>query len=178
MAIIKKHITLVPDVVINAAVRGGIQTINILSENKKNMKKRTIEQRVKQFLDEIDWMFQANCFERNVVFYKHDEQNDGNDKIAEIYYDQKYQQIEVKIWPIFKKKSLRMQRKVLLHELCHIITIPAKIAMRKSIDGFLVHREEIETINETETSKIENIIDLLLTGNLRYAKKAYANYLK
>ncbi len=147
-------------------------------KNKKIIKKRTIEQRVKQFLDEIDCMFQTNCFEHNIIFYKHDEQDNGNDKIAEIYYDSKYQQIEIRIWPIFKKKPLRMQRKVLLHELCHIITIPSKVAMRKSIDGFLVHKEEIETINETETSKIENIIDLLMTGCLRYAKRAYTNYLK
>ncbi|MBE3122193.1 MAG: hypothetical protein IMZ53_01375 [Thermoplasmata archaeon] len=144
----------------------------------KKKKKRDIQTRIRNFFDEIDWMFQLNNFEKSIMFKKADEEEDGGDKIAQVFYEADYQRVEISIWPVFSKKSLTFQRKVLLHELCHILTIPSKTAMREALEGNLVHKKEIQVINETETSKIENIIDLLLTGNLRYAKKAYANYLK
>lgn len=141
-------------------------------------KKRTTEQRVKQFLYEIDWMFQLNNFDKTVTIKEHDAEEDGCNKVAKIYYESKYQRVEVEIYPIFKTYSIDKQRKVLLHELCHVIAAESKRAMMGLLSGELTPENKVTEINETEVSKIENILDMLFRGKLQYAKQAYANYLK
>jgi hypothetical protein len=48
-------------------------------------------------------------------------------------------------------------------------------------EGKLVTLDQVRKINETETSKISNILDVLLSDkepNKHYARIAYQNYLK
>ncbi len=141
-------------------------------------KKRTTEQRVKQFLDEIDWMFQVNNFDKTVTMKELDFEEEDGSRVARIIYDYEYQKIEIEIYPLFKEYSIKKQRKVLLHELCHILHADSRKVMINMLDGKFTPQNGIERINETETSKTENIIDALLVGRLRYAKRAYANYIK
>jgi hypothetical protein len=151
-------------------------------KNKKRIPKpenTVLFKRVKRFLDAIDWMFGINGYTKSVLIKeKNVEVAEGNKKVAEIFCDREYQDVEVRIFPVFKTYSLDRQRKILLHELCHSITVESRAAMTGALDGKLTHQNQINYINEEETSKIENIIDRLLRGNLQYAKKAYREYLK
>ena len=147
------------------------------------MKKSAIKKnkkRVGDLLLGMDWMFNTNQMDRSVIYVKDNpEPNEFGDSVcAEIFYDEKYQRVEIKIFPNFFEKSLENQRKMLLHELCHTLTLPAKLESRKLLDGRLITADTIHDTNERFTSKIENILDDLLKGNLHYAKKAYKNYLK
>jgi len=148
-------------------------------QNKKSAISKT-KKRIGDLLSRMDWMFNTNQMDRSVIYPKETpEPNEFGDSVcAEIFYDEKYQRVEIKVFPNFFTKSPTEQRKMLLHELCHTLTLPAKLESRKLLDGKLITADQIAETNERLTSKIENIIDDLFQGNLKYAKVAYKNYLK
>lgn len=145
-----------------------------MKKKKQKSIKKQQTQRIQNFLNEIDWLFQTNNFDKEIILKRQDEDK----KAAEIIYDDVYQTITINIFPCFFNCSLTCQRKMLLHELCHSITLPSKLALYNFLEGKLVTPQEIQNINEKETSKIENILNGLLIGQLKYAVKAYDNYLK
>jgi len=131
------------------------------------------KQRIINFLNSIDWMFQTNNFDKELIWQKEDKDNIQ----AEIIIIEKYQKLEVYIYPRFFKEKLESQRKILLHELCHILTDKQKSCSWDLLSGKLKTFDEIKHINEQSTSQIENILDGLLQGRLTYAKKAFNKYL-
>lgn len=134
--------------------------------------------RIEKFLEEMQWLFQIQNFERKLTIAKNDEDENDEKKAAEITFDETYQFIRIKIFPCFFKETLKDQRKYLLHELCHTITLPEKLLLHNMIDGKLVTQEEIRKANEKATSQIDNILDGLLQGRMSYARKGYSNYLQ
>lgn len=131
--------------------------------------------RIEDFLEDIQWLFQIQNFDRKLTLLKED---DGEKK-AEIIYDEEYQTIKISLYPLFFKEKLEAQRKTLLHELCHTITLPQKILFYEFIDGTkTATKDQSLFLNERETSQIENIIDGLLRGKFAYAKKAYSDFIK
>lgn len=138
---------------------------------KKNSKKQQIK-KITNFLEQIEWLFCLNNFDKNIIIKKEDQDN----KTAEIYYDNNYQHIEVCFYPCFFTYQTKEQRKIILHELCHSITLPSKKASYDLLSGKLITEKQINEINEKATSKIENILDALLQNKLIYAKNAYKNY--
>ena len=130
--------------------------------------------RIIKFLESIEWLFQINGYEKKVVLMD----SDKGDTAAEVNLDIPYQRIEILIYPSFLKQNLYDQRKALLHELCHVLTLPSKEAAHELLEGKLITADRIKKINEEATSKIENILDGLLQGRLTYAKKAYKQFLK
>lgn len=138
------------------------------------MKQKQSIKRIQRFLDEIEWLFGVQNFEKHITL-----KNEDRDGVAsEINYEKEYQRITIYIYPTFFRSSLDDQRKYLLHELCHIITLQSKNLAYKINDGKVVTFEEIRAENEEMTSKIENLLNGLLQDKLQYAKKAYRNYLK
>jgi len=133
--------------------------------------------RITNFLDGIEWLFQIQNFERKVILKDNDCGEDGEHTCAEIYFGERYQTIEISIYPCFFKEKLEDQRKILLHELIHTITLPLKTATYGLLDGKFITKDEVDKLNEIETSKIENILDALLKGTKHYAKDAYSKYL-
>jgi hypothetical protein len=129
--------------------------------------------RIVEFLGGIEWLFNVNGFEREIVLKEEDENYIG----AEITFDEKYQRITITIYPQFFKETLQGQRKILLHELCHCLTMPQKLLACSLTEGDLVTLKQIKDENERATSRIENILDGLLRGRLKYAKEAYAGYI-
>lgn len=136
-------------------------------------KKQTIK-RVENFLSDIDGLFSVQNFEKTIVI----KENNSDNLLCEISYEEDYQRITVYIYPIFFNEKPKNQRKSLLHELCHTITVPSKVLSYRLLDGKAVSFEEFKNENERATSKIENIIDGLLSGKKEYAKIAYSNYIK
>lgn len=134
--------------------------------------------RAKKFVEEFRWMFDVSMYE--IKFYvKHtDEEKDGGVTSASIEIDEKYQTIDINLYPIFFTKNLETQRKIMLHEMCHIISTPLQDAAESLLAGKLITDEAISAASEKSTSRMENIIDALLKGNLTYAKDAYKDYLK
>lgn len=131
--------------------------------------------RIEEFLNSIDWLFDLNNFDRSIKLEKTDPPDGA---LAMVVYVEEYREISIKIYPHFFDYSLATQRKCLLHELCHALTLPSKTAMHDLLDGKLITPEQIRRINETETSKLENILNGLLSGRIQYASRAYKKYLK
>jgi hypothetical protein len=133
--------------------------------------------RITDLLGELDWLFGTHNFERDLIVKTEDDINDGKKCHAEIFFDEKYQTIEVTIYPCFFKETLEKQRKTILHEMIHTITLPSKSLSCDMLEGKLVTEEQVTKANEIETSKLENIIDSLLKNNKHYAKDAYKKYI-
>jgi len=130
------------------------------------------ENKIQQLLNKLDWMFNLHHFEKEIVF----EAND-NGNLADISYEENYQRLTLRIYPCFFKQSEVEQRKTILHELCHTITLPLRTAFHEFLDGKATTKEQIKFLNERETSILENLFDLLLKGELNYAKEAYKDYI-
>lgn len=140
---------------------------------RKNKVKRKKEKALK-FLEDIQWLFQVQNYEKTIEIMKEDE----DEKCAEVTFTEDYQRIKVKLYPCFFEQTAKEQRKALLHELCHTITIPMNRAFVEFMEGKAVTQETARVLHERATSQIENIIDGLLQGRFSYARKAYNNYLK
>jgi hypothetical protein len=138
------------------------------------MTKNQTKKRIEEFLGNIDWMFDLNNYAKNIV-YKDEDNDDVN---AEIDYDEKYQNITITIYPVFFEQKPETQRKILLHELIHGITLRSKILACDLLDGTHITYEQIKFENEKMTARLENILDGLLRGKYKYAKDAYKDYVK
>lgn len=134
--------------------------------------------RAKRFVEEFRWMFDVSMYE--IQFYKKiaDEERGEVVTSASIEVDERYQTIDINLYPIFFTKNLDIQRKILLHEMCHILNTPLQSAAESLLAGKLITDDMISEASEKATSRMENIIDALLKGNLTYAKNAYKDYLK
>lgn len=146
-----------------------------MPKKKVEKNKKTIKKIIK-FLEQIDWMFSLNNFEKNIEIKS--ELDKEKHRTCEFSYSERYQWLTLKIWPDFFPLNSKTQRKYLLHEFCHSITLPSKTMAYDMLDGKLATHDMIDAINERATSRIENILDGLLQNKLRYAKKAYKEYLK
>lgn len=135
--------------------------------------KKELRRKIVDLLTDFDWMFGTSVMDRKLVYMEDDE--DG--KVAEVTIHEEYQQITIRVYPCFFNHSLKEQRKALLHEFCHVISAPSRLAMFDMKDGKLITEDQIKFINEKETSRIECILDLLLQGKLTFARKAYQKYI-
>ncbi|MEI9966154.1 MAG: hypothetical protein WDN67_00540 [Candidatus Moraniibacteriota bacterium] len=134
--------------------------------------------RVLKFLDEIQWLFALQNYERTVTPKNQDIQNGEEVRLADVTLDEKYQTIHINLYPSFFKRDLKDQRKTLIHELCHTITLPLCESAESLLEGKLITSEQIAQISETATSKIENILDGFLKGNYSHFQKQYKEYLQ
>lgn len=140
------------------------------------MKKHDLK-RIRKFLDSIDWMFELNNFERTI--FDKERQPDGEANLsAEITIETTYREIFINLYPHFWELSLDLQRFALLHELVHTSLVESKLLATDLVDGRFHSREEIKIVNEQTTTKITHFLDCLFRNKLRYAKKAYKDYLK
>lgn len=134
--------------------------------NMKNIKK------IQKFLDELQWMFAIQNFER----YIETPDKDYEDYSATINYEEDYQRITIKLYPMFFKETLEAQRKALLHELCHTITVPMNTLIETLTSGKIVTQENARIVLERTNCQIENMMDMFLRNLGTHYKKAYAEY--
>src|SRR3990167_3194291 len=128
--------------------------------------------RIRRFLDDIQWMFELNGFEKYLIDVK--EQPEDQDLLAaQIVPEMTYKEITIKLYPHFWDLTKDLQRKALLHELVHTILQETKMISIGLLQGELHTEKEIKNINEKATSFVTSIIDNLFRGNLRYAKRSY-----
>lgn len=142
-----------------------------MKSNKHNLK------RVRRFLEEIEWMFELNNFSRYIID-KPNQPEEFQTLTAEVTIDKTYKELTINLYPTFWELSLELQRKALLHELTHTVLSDSKKLATDLVNGFAHNTEEIRLVNESTTSLITGYLDMLLRNNLRYARKAYKNYLK
>lgn len=135
------------------------------------------KRRILNFLDEIDWLFAVNNWEKTISFEK-ENNSENRHTAATITPNEKYQRLKITIFPEFFTCSRNEQRKILLHELCHILVAPMLINTDDLFNGKVVTDDQITFAHERVTTSIENILDGLLQGRLKYAKAAYSKYLK
>lgn len=145
-------------------------TIKIIRKETKKQVKKKIMELVEGFYN----LFNLNSFD--IVYYWMEE--DERDVCASIEYDEPYQRIDINVYPKFFTLDQRTQRKAILHEICHTITLPSKIQSASMLDGKLVTEKAITDLNERTTSIIENILDTVFINKSGRAKEAYKKYIK
>lgn len=137
--------------------------------NKKQQKK------VLDFLQQLQWMFGLQNYDRIVVFAK----EDYKDFACKVNIEEDYQRIKITVYPCFWGNSLKNQREYILHEFCHFLTEPLTLINWNVIaNGEIQTKEHHRFAVEKSTSMIANILDKLLTDNVTFGKKAYKSYLK
>lgn len=129
--------------------------------------------RVQNFLNEIGWLFGVNNMETRIKLKK------ANGEVAaDVYVCFEYRQFHLGLYPTFFRLDRQEQLDALVHELCHVFTLPQKLNASNLRDGHLVTESEINITCENATSAIEQIMSGLLAGKMGYARDAYAKYLK
>src|SRR3990167_491424 len=134
-------------------------------------------ERIQNFLGDLDFMFELNNFKRTLLD-KELQPEDCPDLTAEVVPDMTYKELTIKLYPNFLTLSLQEQRRVLLHELVHTLIQDTKMIANDLLNAKFHSLEEIKNANEKATSSITHLLDRLLTGNLKYAKAAYMDYLE
>ncbi|MFA6295517.1 MAG: hypothetical protein WC666_03805 [Candidatus Paceibacterota bacterium] len=129
------------------------------------------QERIEKLLNNLGFMFNVHNFEKEII---HEQVDNGS--LADISYEENYQRLTLRVYPCFFKQTIDEQRKTILHELCHTITLPLRTSFHEFLDGKATTKEQIKFLNERETSILENLFDLLLKGELNYAKEAYKEY--
>jgi hypothetical protein len=139
---------------------------------------RQNEKKIMKLLEQLDWMFSIQNFERSIIFEKEEEYFNDDPVFCRVAYDEAYQRVIIYFYPHFFRTGLKKQREILLHEFVHTITIPLYRMARNLHNGQLYTPEQIRQEHEQATSKIEKLLDKLLCGGMRYAKVAYKEYLR
>ena len=135
-------------------------------------KHKKTEKRVADFLNDIGWMFDVNNLETKIVVKEGEEH-----QRAEVFYDMKYRRFDLTLYEGFFKESRDTQFEMLIHELCHVFTLPAKLHSNNLLDGHLVTKSEVAITCESTTSAISAIIAKLLKGQMQYARDARKKYM-
>lgn len=132
------------------------------------------KKRVEAIFDDFQYMFSIQNYDRAIT-YKTEPCPDGN-FAAEIKVEEDYQRVTFYFYPSFWKYSRREQAEYILHEYCHLLTEPLTSLVDSLRRGELNTLEHRRVQVERSTSMITNLLDKLLRGGMRYAKKAYAKY--
>ena len=140
------------------------------------MKLKHNTKRIEDFLTNIEWAFELNNFERRIKIIDSQPEEHPN-LAAEILPDMTYQEIILKLYPYFWELNIDQQRKTLLHELVHTTLQNTKMFAVDMLRGQFHTEADIKNENEIAVSKITHLLDCLLIGKLKYAKKAYKRYL-
>jgi len=133
--------------------------------------------RITNFLEAMDWAFELNNFKRTLL-NKELQPEDCPDLTAEVVPDMTYKELTIRLYPNFWTLPLQDQRKALLHELVHTLIQDTKMIANDLLNAKFRSLEEIKNANEKATSSITHLLDNLLIGNLKYAKKAYKDYME
>lgn len=134
---------------------------------------RVEEKRVFDLLEQLEYLFMVNGYSRSVSFKK----TDVGVTAADVSIDRSYQRIHISIYPIFWEEDLQDQRKALLHEFCHTVTVPVQEVGEDLLKGKLRTSDELQKAVEETTSRVENLLDAQLRGRNRYARIAYKKYI-
>ncbi len=132
------------------------------------------KRKIREFFITLQDLFQVGNLENSIKWMA---ENDGN-VAAEITFEEKYQRISIKIFPMFLELPQIEQRKALLHEMCHLITIPLTSIAKDLLDGRFRTREEVDLFGERSTSQIEDLLDFLLCNRFKTIKKKYKAFLE
>lgn len=136
------------------------------------------KKRIQLFLEQIEWLFDYQNWDREIV-YKKDVKDTGHGRLAaEVKQDSDYRRVSLFIYPGFFDHTPKEQREFLLHEFTHTFTTRLYAAAIDLSNGTLHTPEQLRKLNEEATSRITNVIHGLLDGRKTYAKEAYAKYLK
>jgi hypothetical protein len=139
---------------------------------------RKQKRRIIALIESFDWLFGSQNYDLEIV--SEDEECIYEEKsiACEVKIDRRYQQMLIILYPRFFEHDLEQQRKLLLHEYCHLITGKLKTTCEGMLNGELHTIREIYEASETATAQIENLLHKFLKGGGRAYKKAYKEYLR
>ena len=141
------------------------------------MKQKRNTKRVQKFLEQIEWAFELNNYQRTLVNKEH-QPEDSPDLTAEVKTDEIYKTIELTLYPNFWDYSLTVQRDALLHELVHTILIKNKNISMDLLNGVHHSPQGVKDADEKSVTHITVLLSGLLQGRFRYIKQAYLDYIK
>lgn len=144
-----------------------------VKKKEKKLTKAQIKKRIFRLLNDIEYLFDYQNFDRSFVFEKEEKENTA----CEVVTDLEYRRVTIKIYPCFMTHSVWDQRQLLLHEFCHTYTDKIYQLAVSLLNGKYETFENFRRANEEATSRITETMEALLRGRLRYARKAYARFL-
>lgn len=133
--------------------------------------------RVKALASVFDGFFSIKSFERSFVWMNEDN-GDGSGVAADISIDFEYQRVTIRVYPAFWKEDIDIQRKMILHEFCHILVARLQHLTEDLLAGKLRTEDEKKKVVEECTSRITHLLEMMMSGYWRDVPKAYAAYLK
>ena len=137
---------------------------------------RKEKQRLFSLIDQMEWLFSVNNFRRTISFAERDlEEIPVN---AEVFVDIPYQTLRIVIYPRFWEMDLEQQRMCVLHEYCHMLTNPIQQKAKDLFEGKFHTEDSIVDATEEATSKVTQLLGMLLGGNGGYAREAFRAYAK
>ncbi len=134
-------------------------------------------QKVIDFLESVEWLFDMQNYTRDVAFYTKEKTEEAN-VLADIVTNHTYRVLNVNIYPRFFRVSKEEQCRALIHELCHTITEDIHCDWCEMYAGKFVREAEAIHHRERATEQIAYIIFQLWQGNKKYLWEAISKYLK
>lgn len=132
------------------------------SASKKAEKKR----KERKFISETVDYFRQKLFLHewkihiHYVDEKKETERDDHFVSADISCQSEYSVANIRIFPDFLEEKKEEQKRILLHELCHIITEPHSEIYGQMLNGRLITPNIEHQVNEKITQRIANIIAL------------------
>lgn len=128
---------------------------------------------VRNLVKKLSLFFGVQNMDREIRYMN----DDDGDIVSYIQYEEDYQRITLKIYPVFFEKTRSTQAKCLLHEFCHTITIPVQEAAINLLNGKFHSERDIRERSEKSTSQIENILHDMFVYGMKDMKDSYSEYI-
>lgn len=130
--------------------------------------------KVKALASVFDEFFSIRSFERSFMWME----NDDEGVAADITVNFEYQRVNIRIYPCFFKEDIDVQRKMILHEFCHILVARLQHLTEDLLAGKLHTEDEKKKVVEECTSRITHLLEMMMSGYWKDVPKTYAAYLK
>ena len=115
----------------------------------------------KKLVEEYRTLIFASEYEIDIKFEWED-----SDNFAEIRIDTKYLNATLSIYkPLYKEYKANGKKafaKIILHEICHLLTEPQYDDTMKIFNGKLLHNDTINDTRERQTQRVTNALWALL----------------
>jgi hypothetical protein len=115
------------------------------------------KQKVVDFLESVEWLFDMQNYSRDIAFYTKEKTEEGN-VLADITTNHTYRTLNVNVYPRFFRVSKEEQAKCLIHELSHTITEDMHDDWHNMYKGTFVTEAEANHHRERATEQIAYLI--------------------
>lgn len=131
-----------------------------------------------ELMENLDFLFGINAKSRSMVYMKEDRVEDTLERqpALDVAIEEDYNRVRIRIYPCFWEHTKDEQRKMVVHEYCHVLVSPLHQIAQNLLDGKLETTEHKRVAWEKSVTSIDYIINNFLSGEYQWAKKSYQKY--